>query len=103
MTEQTRLDMFDFQRLFEQWIIKQINLPDGQIICRPPVSVDFAFFFICQRCFRFRVARFKIIFHYNLLYTLLSLLPHDFNRAMRSFGNRRRRAADQKAFEFTTE
>lgn len=33
----------------------------------------------------------------------VSTLSDDFNRAVRSFGNRRRCAADQKAFEFIAE
>src|SRR5438552_5124123 len=42
MSQQPGLDLFVPQRSFQQRIIEKINLPDRQIIRRPPIRIDFA-------------------------------------------------------------
>ncbi len=44
MTQQPRLDVIERQRLSQQWIVVEINLPDGQIVCRAPPGVNGAEF-----------------------------------------------------------
>ena len=39
MAQQSRLDMLERQRHFEQRIVLQIDLPDRQVICRAPIGV----------------------------------------------------------------
>ena len=39
MTEQRWLDMRSLQRLLEQWVVVQIDLPDGQVVCRTPIRI----------------------------------------------------------------
>jgi hypothetical protein len=39
VTEQSRLDVFDPQRFAEEWVVKQIDLTDGQIVGCAPVGV----------------------------------------------------------------
>ena len=41
MPEQARFDMFEPERGFEQRIVLQINLPDGEVIRRAPIGVHF--------------------------------------------------------------
>ena len=41
MAQQAGLDVFELERLFEQRIVLQINLPDREIIGRAPVGVHF--------------------------------------------------------------
>jgi hypothetical protein len=48
VTEQARFDVFEFERLAQQRIIKQINLPDRKIIRRAPVGVYALQFFSIQ-------------------------------------------------------
>src|SRR5881394_3900527 len=40
MTEQTGFNMFLLQRLFQQGIVIQVDLPHRKVVCRPPVGVD---------------------------------------------------------------
>ena len=40
MAEQTRLDVLLGQRLLQQRIVEQIDLPDRQVVRGPPVGVD---------------------------------------------------------------
>ena len=40
MSEQTRLDVLDSQRLTKEWIVAKIYLPDGQIVGGAPISVE---------------------------------------------------------------
>ena len=54
MAEQARLDMLPFQRLFQQWIVEQINLSDGEIVCRSPVGMDPLCHLGAQRLIRLR-------------------------------------------------
>ena len=39
VTQQTRLDVCDFQRLTQQRIGIEIDLPHGKIVCRAPVGM----------------------------------------------------------------
>ena len=41
MPEQTRFDVFELERGFEQWIVLQIDLPDREVICGAPIRVHF--------------------------------------------------------------
>ena len=41
MPEQTRFDVFELERGFEQGIVLQINLPDREVICGAPIRVHF--------------------------------------------------------------
>ncbi len=45
VAKQARLDMLLLQRSFEQRIVEEIDLPDGEVIGRPPVGVDQRAFF----------------------------------------------------------
>ena len=45
MAEQSRFDVFKFQRLTQQRIVVQVNLPDRKIICRPPIGIHHPHFF----------------------------------------------------------
>ena len=49
VAKQPRLDVFSLERLFEQRIIEQIDLPDRQIIRRPPIGVHLAKLFCGER------------------------------------------------------
>ncbi len=40
MPQEARLDVLEFERLFQQRIVEQINLPDGKVIRRAPPGVD---------------------------------------------------------------
>ena len=40
MPQQSRLHMLQLERLAQQRIVKQLDLPDGEIIRRPPVGID---------------------------------------------------------------
>ena len=51
MTEQPRLDVGTFERLSQQRIVEQIDLPDGQVIRRPPVGVHGRQFGLIERRF----------------------------------------------------
>jgi hypothetical protein len=42
MTQQPRLDVFELERDFQQRIVLQINLADGEVIRSTPVRVHFA-------------------------------------------------------------
>ena len=42
MAQQTGLDMFQLEGCFQQRIVPQINLPDGKIVRRTPISVHFS-------------------------------------------------------------
>src|SRR5437763_3740552 len=44
MAEQPRLDMREFERLFQERVVEQINLSDGQVIRRAPPRIDQAQF-----------------------------------------------------------
>ena len=46
MAEQARLDVFERQRLVEQRIVEQIDLPDRQIVRGAPVGIHQAELFI---------------------------------------------------------
>ena len=39
MTEQARLNLFRLERLAQQRILKQVDLTDAKIVCRPPVAI----------------------------------------------------------------
>ena len=39
MAQQAALDMFELEGSVEQRIILQIDLPDRQVICRPPIGI----------------------------------------------------------------
>ena len=41
MAQQPRLDMLELERQFEQGIVLQIDLPDREVIRRPPIGVHF--------------------------------------------------------------
>ena len=49
MAQQARLDVLEFERLAQQRIGVEVNLPDGKIIRRAPVGVHFAQFFCRER------------------------------------------------------
>ena len=38
--QQSGLDVFQSQRLFEQWIIEQIDLAYREVVRRPPVGIQ---------------------------------------------------------------
>src|SRR5271163_2202249 len=40
--EQTRLDVLTLERLPQERVVEQINLPDREVIRRPPVGVELA-------------------------------------------------------------
>ena len=40
VSQQARLDMLGFQRLQQQWILEQIDLPNRQIVRGPPISIE---------------------------------------------------------------
>src|SRR5207248_4752878 len=41
VAQQPGLDVLALQRLLQQGIVVKINLADGQVVCRAPVSVHF--------------------------------------------------------------
>jgi len=40
MSEKTRLDVFDLDRLFEQRVVEQVDLADRQVVRRAPPRID---------------------------------------------------------------
>jgi hypothetical protein len=39
VSEQPRFDLFRFKWLAQQWVFKKVDLPDAQIIRRPPIAI----------------------------------------------------------------
>ena len=40
MAEQARLDVLELERLFQERIVEQVDLADGEIVRRPPPAID---------------------------------------------------------------
>ena len=58
VAEQPRLDVLALERLFQERVVEQVDLPDREVVGGPPVGVDLAEFVGCERCgFSLRIAR----------------------------------------------
>jgi hypothetical protein len=42
VAEEARLDVFALEWLFEQRVVEEVNLPDGEVVGRPPVGINLA-------------------------------------------------------------
>src|ERR1700680_922377 len=54
MSEQTWLDVFNFQRHAQKRVLEKVYLANGEVVCRAPVCVHLAQFFRGQRVFGIR-------------------------------------------------
>ncbi len=50
VAQQPRFDVLEQQRFLQEWIVKQIDLADGEVIGRAPVSIHFPQQFRSQGC-----------------------------------------------------